>query len=182
LQLGTGSSKRCSGGGGSPVTGGSPIKLTIIAAFTGVVLFVLVPGLQAAAETAAGPSAGAFLGDAQRVVFVIAPSVAITLLVLNVILAVYKPTWRVRSRPSDLRGMGTVQRRPAWTQSMSGDLPVTLASRLGAVQRPSRTFPAGRVCDASGCETRLSIYNPDRRCSIHELAERDDVRDAGRAA
>jgi hypothetical protein len=41
------------------------------------------------------------LGDAQRVVFVIVPSVAITLLLLNVVLAIYKPTWRVQSRPSD---------------------------------------------------------------------------------
>lgn len=75
------------------------IKLTITAVLTGVVLFVLVPGLRTAAETATGPNAEALLDDAQRVAFVIAPSVAITLLLLNVFLAVYKPTWRIGSRP-----------------------------------------------------------------------------------
>jgi hypothetical protein len=76
------------------------IKLTITAVLTGVVLFVLVPGLRTAAETATGLSAQALLDDAERLVFVIAPSVAITLLLLNVVLAIYKPTWRIRSRPS----------------------------------------------------------------------------------
>lgn len=75
------------------------IKLTITAVLTGAVLFVLVPGLRTAAETATGPNAEALLDDAQRVAFVIAPSVAITLLLLNVFLAVYKPTWRIGSRP-----------------------------------------------------------------------------------
>jgi hypothetical protein len=75
------------------------IKLTITAVLTGAVLFVLVPGLRTAAETATGPNAETLLDDAQRVAFVIAPSVAITLLLLNVFLAVYKPTWRIGSRP-----------------------------------------------------------------------------------
>jgi hypothetical protein len=75
------------------------IKLTITAVLTGVVLFVLVPGLRRASETATGPNAEVLLDDAQRVAFVIAPAVAITLLLLNVLLAVYKPAWHIRSRP-----------------------------------------------------------------------------------
>ncbi len=30
-----------------------------------------------------------------------------------------------------------------------------------------RTFPAGRVCDAPGCATLLSAYNPGSRCALH---------------
>ena len=75
------------------------IKLAITATLTGVVLFVLVPGLRTAAETATGPNAEALLDDAQRMAFVIAPSAAITFLLLNVFLAVYKPAWRIGSRP-----------------------------------------------------------------------------------
>ena len=64
----------------------------------------------------------------------------------------------------------------------SRDPGVILATKLGAVQRPSRMYAAGRICARGGCETRLSIYNPDGRCSIHGLARPDDVPDAGRAA
>lgn len=28
--------------------------------------------------------------------------------------------------------------------------------------------PAGRVCEEEGCNTRLSVYNPGARCSLHE--------------
>lgn len=34
--------------------------------------------------------------------------------------------------------------------------------------RPSRTFPEGRVCSESGCETKLSIYNDGDFCYVHE--------------
>jgi hypothetical protein len=34
--------------------------------------------------------------------------------------------------------------------------------------RPSSTFGRRRVCAAPGCPTRLSIYNPTTRCSIHD--------------
>jgi hypothetical protein len=30
-------------------------------------------------------------------------------------------------------------------------------------------YGAGRLCEAPGCATRLSIYNPDRRCALHEV-------------
>jgi hypothetical protein len=33
--------------------------------------------------------------------------------------------------------------------------------------RPARTFRSGRVCAEHGCETKLSIYNDDDRCSVH---------------
>ena len=32
--------------------------------------------------------------------------------------------------------------------------------------RPSRTFARGRVCAEERCETRLSIYNEGKFCSV----------------
>ena len=34
--------------------------------------------------------------------------------------------------------------------------------------RPNRIRTPGRVCEADGCTTRLSIYNRVSRCSLHE--------------
>jgi len=36
--------------------------------------------------------------------------------------------------------------------------------------RANRTYPADRVCDADGCDTRLSIYNGSTLCWQHESA------------
>ncbi len=33
--------------------------------------------------------------------------------------------------------------------------------------RPVRTYGRGRTCSTSGCETTLSLYNPNPRCSVH---------------
>jgi hypothetical protein len=33
---------------------------------------------------------------------------------------------------------------------------------------PVRTFGRGRTCKVEGCGTRLSLYNPNVRCSLHE--------------
>jgi len=66
------------------------IKLAITVALTPVVLFVLVPRLDAAA------AADQLFAESQRVQLVIAPAVASSLLALNVALAVYKPHWRLR--------------------------------------------------------------------------------------
>jgi hypothetical protein len=35
-------------------------------------------------------------------------------------------------------------------------------------ERPSPTFPEGRVCREKGCGTRLSIYNDGDFCFLHE--------------
>jgi hypothetical protein len=35
-------------------------------------------------------------------------------------------------------------------------------------ERPSRSFGTGRVCDESGCATRLSMYNKGKFCYQHE--------------
>jgi hypothetical protein len=75
------------------------IKLAITAVLTGVVLFVLVPRLGAAAEAVTGPTPR-LLTSGERLPLVIAPAVASTLLVLNVVLGMYKPGWRLRSRPT----------------------------------------------------------------------------------
>jgi hypothetical protein len=36
--------------------------------------------------------------------------------------------------------------------------------------RPSATAVGGRICEAPGCGTVLSIYNPNRTCWRHCLA------------
>lgn len=42
--------------------------------------------------------------------------------------------------------------------------------RVGRAPRPSRIYQARRVCAAGGCGTKLSIYNPERFCSLHTPA------------
>ena len=74
------------------------IKLTITTLLAGLVLFVLVPGLGKVAD-AAGSPADASVTDTQRLVYVIVPSVAITLVVLMVGLGVFKPRWRLKIAP-----------------------------------------------------------------------------------
>ena len=34
--------------------------------------------------------------------------------------------------------------------------------------RPLRTYGPGRTCTMEGCDTRLSLYNPKGRCSLHD--------------
>jgi hypothetical protein len=76
------------------------IKLAITVILTGVVLFVLVPrlGMVAASVTA---SASDPLPIGQRVLLVVAPVIASSLLALNVVLAVFKPGWRLRARATE---------------------------------------------------------------------------------
>ena len=38
--------------------------------------------------------------------------------------------------------------------------------------RRSKTYPAGRVCEADGCTTRLSVYNRDHLCARCDEADR----------
>jgi hypothetical protein len=33
---------------------------------------------------------------------------------------------------------------------------------------PLRTYRQGRTCMVEGCPTRLSRYNPNARCSLHD--------------
>ncbi len=40
-------------------------------------------------------------------------------------------------------------------------------TRPGHLPPPSRQGEEGRVCAESGCETRLSVYNPGRHCWQH---------------
>jgi hypothetical protein len=35
--------------------------------------------------------------------------------------------------------------------------------------RPLRTYQRGRTCMVEGCDIRLSVYNPNARCSLHGL-------------
>jgi hypothetical protein len=73
------------------------IKLVITAVLTGAVLFVLLPSLGRAANSAAAAEP---FTDPQRVPLVVAPALASTLLVLALTLAVFKPGWRLRSNPA----------------------------------------------------------------------------------
>ena len=61
------------------------IKLALTAILTTIILFVLVPRLGVAA-------------DAERLPLLVAPAAGVTLLILIVALAIYKPPWRLRSR------------------------------------------------------------------------------------
>jgi hypothetical protein len=72
------------------------IKLAITLVLTGLVLFVVVPGLRGAADSALGGASEA-LTDAQRVVYVVVFSLAVASIALMAGLAVAKPRWRVRS-------------------------------------------------------------------------------------
>lgn len=69
------------------------IKLATTALFTLLVVFVLVPRL---AETAGAATAGQAFTAAERLPLAIVPLVAIAVLVLNVVLGISKPDWRVR--------------------------------------------------------------------------------------
>jgi hypothetical protein len=60
---------------------------------------LLVPSLNAAAPAATGPSVQTF-AIAERLPLAVAPAVGVTLQVIAVILAVYKPPWRLRVRPA----------------------------------------------------------------------------------
>ena len=75
------------------------IKLALTAILTGVILFALVPNLGVAADDATALNPRPFT-DAERLRLVIAPAAGVTLLVLMVALAIYKPGWRLRSRPN----------------------------------------------------------------------------------
>ena len=68
-------------------------KLTVAVGLTIVVFLVLVPGLTAAAETA---TSAAELTEANRLTLALGPVVGSSLLFVNIVLAVYKPAWRLR--------------------------------------------------------------------------------------
>jgi hypothetical protein len=67
------------------------IKFTVMAVLTVVVLLVPAPGLATIAHTAAGQ-----ITDQQRLRVALFPAAALTLLILNVVLGIYKPRWRLR--------------------------------------------------------------------------------------
>jgi hypothetical protein len=70
------------------------IKLALTAILTGVILFVLVPTLGEAADAATALDPRSFT-DAEHLPLVVAPA-GVTLLILMVVLAIYKPPWRLR--------------------------------------------------------------------------------------
>jgi hypothetical protein len=71
------------------------IKLAIVLVLTAAVLFVLVPALGATADAVGGPTPQP-LATGERLPLVLAPAAASTLLAVALILAVFKPGWRLR--------------------------------------------------------------------------------------
>ena len=71
------------------------IKLAIVLVLTGAVLFVLVPSLGATAAAVSG--AGPRLETGQLLPLMLAPAVASSLLLVALLLAVFKPGWRLRT-------------------------------------------------------------------------------------
>jgi hypothetical protein len=81
------------------------IKLALTAILTSVILFVLVPRLGVAADAATALDPRPFT-DAERLPLMVAPAAGVTLLILIVVLAIYKPPWRLRSRPNRRHELG----------------------------------------------------------------------------
>jgi hypothetical protein len=52
----------------------------------------------------------------------------------------------------------------------------------GVRMKRTKTFPAGRICEAKGCTARLSIYNPDHLCAPCEETDRLETHEAERLA
>src|SRR5690242_14432883 len=86
------------------------IKLAITTVLTAVVFFVLIPRLDTAANTVIGP-ASHILTSAERLPLAIAPAVASTLLLLAVVLAIFKPGWRLRRNTTNQRDLTTSSAR-----------------------------------------------------------------------
>jgi hypothetical protein len=72
------------------------IKLAIVTVLTGAVLFVLVPAFGATADAVTGPTPR-LLSAGERLPLLIAPASASTLLLVALLLAIFKPGWRLRS-------------------------------------------------------------------------------------
>jgi hypothetical protein len=73
------------------------VKLAITALLTVVLLLVLVPALGRVADLATSLTPQ-LISHAQRLRLAIAPAAAAALLTLNIVLALYKPRWRVGAR------------------------------------------------------------------------------------
>lgn len=74
------------------------IKLAIVVILSAAVLFVLVPALGATAEAVTTGAAGP-LTVRERLPLIMAPALATTLLTIALVLAIFKPRWRLGSRP-----------------------------------------------------------------------------------
>lgn len=81
------------------------IKLTIVLVLTGAVLFVLVPSLGATAALVSGAGAQP-LSPGQRLPLLLAPAAASSLLVIALLLAIFKPGWRLRTQAGRLAAEG----------------------------------------------------------------------------
>jgi hypothetical protein len=46
-----------------------------------------------------------------------------------------------------------------------------LSSGVGRISDRIPAYGSGRICEASGCGTLLSTYNPGNYCSVHDAAK-----------
>lgn len=74
------------------------IKLAIVVVLSGALLFVLVPALGAMADAVTAGTSGP-LTVRERFPLIVAPALASTLLAIALMLAIFKPRWRLGSRP-----------------------------------------------------------------------------------
>lgn len=44
---------------------------------------------------------------------------------------------------------------------------MSVMARTTIAERAPRTYPAGRRCEREGCDTVLSVYNPEPTCRAH---------------
>lgn len=58
---------------------------------------------------------------------------------------------------------------------MSETHPPLWASAIKSYGRETPRSPAGRVCAARGCGTRLSVYNPEHYCWPHAVGRTPDL-------
>ena len=72
------------------------IKLTITLALTGLLAFVLLPALSAAAVAA---GAGEPIAGSRQLMLTLGPVLSTSLLLTNIGLAVFKPRWRLSGAP-----------------------------------------------------------------------------------
>ena len=95
ITLATGIVQATRGGWGLLRYWWTAIKLATTAAFTVLVVAVIIPRL---AATATAATAGQAFATATQLPLAVVPAVAVAAIVLNISLAVYKPAARIRAR------------------------------------------------------------------------------------
>ena len=59
-----------------------------------------------------------------------------------------------------------------WTDQRRQTVTSSLAQLVG---KKIESYPLGRVCDEEGCQTKLSVYNPEEHCNVHWQPRQKDL-------